>query len=191
VGYPGWAYDLLMRPLDLLGLRAARRRLVRGLRGRVLELGTGTGLNLAVSESGAAPTVAVDRELRMLQTARHRAGRTLFVCADAHALPFRDGAFSIVVESLVFCSLERPREVLGELRRVLERGGELRMVDHVRAPGRLLGSLQDALAPAWLRLTGECHLDRDVAALLGEGGWTLLRRVSRARGVLEEIEARP
>jgi ubiquinone/menaquinone biosynthesis C-methylase UbiE len=104
-------------------------------------------------------------------------------------LPFKAGAFDAVVESLVFCSLPDPEATLGEIRRVLHPGGELRMADHVLAPG-WIGWLQRVLAPAWLRVTGGCHLDRDVNALLAASGVRVERQRQRARGIFQEIIAR-
>ena len=112
------------------------------------------------------------------------------VCADAGALPFKTGAFDTVVESLVFCSLPKPEEALAEIRRVLRPGGELRMADHVLAPG-WIGRVQKALAPAWLAVSGGCNLDRDVNALLAASGVRIERHQQRARGIFQEVVARP
>jgi ubiquinone/menaquinone biosynthesis C-methylase UbiE len=176
-----------MAPLDAVGMRAARRRLIEGLSGRVLEIGAGTGrTGRTRPEVGG---VALDRDLASLKRARAQGGRSALVCADAAALPFKAGAFDAVVESLVFCSLPDPEATLGEIRRVLRPGGELRMADHVLAPG-WIGWLQRALAPAWLRVTGGCHLDRDANALLAARGVRVERHRQRARGIFQEVVAR-
>ena len=114
----------------------------------------------------------------------------LAVCARAEALPFRDGAFDAAVESLAFCSIEEPESALAEIQRVVRPGGELRMLDHVRAPGPLLGHLQDLLAPAWLRVSGGCHLNRRVSAYLEAAGLRAERRLRRLRGTFEELVVR-
>ncbi|HEY3449333.1 MAG TPA: class I SAM-dependent methyltransferase [Myxococcales bacterium] len=184
---PAWLYDLLMAPLDALGLRHYRRRLMAGLSGRVLELGAGTGRN---GRHHAPATVAVDHDLAFLKRAKEQGIGSELVCADARALPFRDGTFDRAVESLVFCSLPEPEKCLAELARVVKSDGEIRMLDHVRAQGGW-ARVQHALAPAWLAVTGDCHLDRDVKGLVEKGGLRIERYQSRWAGWLQEVVARP
>jgi SAM-dependent methyltransferase len=188
LNFPGWLYDLFIAPLDALVMRVIRRGLLEGVSGRVLEIGAGTGrTGRARPEVGG---VALDRSLAFLKRARAQGGRAVPVCADAGALPFKAGVFDAVVESLVFCSLPEPEVTIAEIRRVLRPGGELRMADHVLAPG-WIGSLQRALAPVWLRISGGCHLDRDVSALLAASGVRIERRRQSVRGVFQEVVARP
>lgn len=82
-----------------------REALVRGVTGRVLELGIGTGQNLRFYPS-AARVAGAEPDLRMLERALPRAASSLcrvqFVAAAGEALPFRDGAFDEVVAALVF-----------------------------------------------------------------------------------------
>jgi ubiquinone/menaquinone biosynthesis C-methylase UbiE len=171
------AYDLFMVPLGWLGLHRARRRLVAGLRGRVLELGAGTGLLFAHYGAGVQP-VGVDVDLAGLVRARRRAPRLPLVCADAQALPFRDGTFEAVAESLVFCSVPDVGRTLREAHRVLRPEGELRMLDHVRPPGALSGRLEG------------CHLDREPAKLLAAAGFEMGARRRSLRGLGDEVRAR-
>lgn len=187
MNFAPWLYDLLMAPFDWIGMAAIRHRLLSGLTGRVLEIGAGTGrTGRARPETGG---VALDSDLAYLKRARAQGGRAALVCADAAQLPFKAGAFDAVVESLVFCSLPSPEEALSEIRRVLRPGGELRMADHVLAPG-WIGRLQKMLAPTWFRVTGGCHLDRDVNALLAASGAHVERHRQRARGIFQEVVAR-
>ena len=189
--FPAWAYDAFMWPLEAAFLRGARRRLLSGLHGRTLEIGAGTGANLKASPPDAGPSVATDPSLTFLESARAHRSRAMLVCARAEALPFKSGVFEVVLETLVLCSVADPASALSEAGRVLHRGGELRMLDHVRAPGAILGPLLDAMAPAWLHLTGECHLDRDVEGLVRQAGLRVERRVRMLRGMVEELVVRP
>ena len=141
----GWFYDLLMKPLGWLGLDRLRRRLVGSARGRTLEIGVGTGLNLDLYEPSAAPLVALDVDRAGLLRAHRRTSRALLVQASVEALPFRDGVFNTVVSCLVFCSVPNPAAGLDEVHRVLDASGELMMLEHVRPAGRFLGWLARSL----------------------------------------------
>jgi ubiquinone/menaquinone biosynthesis C-methylase UbiE len=183
-----WFYDLFMSPLERLGLSRARRRLVANLRGRVLELGAGTGLLFSAYEG--APAVAIDIDASGFARARRRDPRVALVQADAQALPFRDGAFDAVVETLSLCSVQEPAAALREARRVLKPGGELRLLEHVLPPGPVLARAFRLLAPAWLRISGGCHLERRTALLVGPAGFTVTSARETARGIVTEIRAR-
>ncbi|MFP2897088.1 class I SAM-dependent methyltransferase [Corallococcus sp. 4LFB] len=110
--------------------------------------------------------------------------------ADVQALPFTDGSFDAVVSSLVFCCVDAPATALAEVMRVLRPGGELRLLEHVRAPHRAIATAQDLLTPAWRRLSGGCRLNRDTFRLVETAGFRILRREQRLGGVGEFIFAR-
>ncbi len=188
--FPGWAYDLLMLPLELLFLRRMRRRLLSGLPARTLELGAGTGANLARRPQGSGLLVAVDPNLTFLESAKKHAQGMALVCARAEELPFRPHSFEAVVETLVFCSVRDPDAALAEARRVLVPGGQMRMLDHVRAPGRILGWLQDRLTPGWSRVFDGCRLNREIYACVERQGFRVERRDCKARGAIEELALR-
>ena len=181
-------YDLFMAPFERLALRRARRNLARGVTGLTLEVGAGTGLQFKAYQ--ALPAAAVDVDLEALKRARRKDPRVRLVCADAQALPFRDGAFDSVVESLAFCSIPDPAQALGEVRRVLRKGGELRMLEHVRPPGRVLGRLFDRLTPAWERVSGGCHLNRETAQAVRDAGFEIAKLRQSLRGAAAMIVAR-
>ncbi len=184
------AYDAVMAPLGWLGLTAARRKLVRGLSGRVLEVGTGTGLALPGYPDSVTSVTAIDVDAQALERARRRRPGAQVLEANVQALPFADASFDAVVSCLVFCSVEAPGQALSEIHRVLRPGGELRMLEHVRAPGAALATTQDLLTPAWKLLTGGCRLNRETFLLVQQAGFDVERRVQRLRGVSELILAR-
>lgn len=185
----GWFYDLVMKPAGWLGLARMRRRLVRDARGSTLEIGVGTGLNLRHYGPAASPLIAVDVDRDALLRARSRLPRAFLLQASVEALPFREGEFDSVVSCLVFCSVSDPETGLGELRRVLSPPGELRMLEHVRPPGRFLGWLADRLTPLWRHLAAGCHLNRRTAEALAPVG--LCRTSSRSflTGTVVELHA--
>ena len=184
---PTWLYDAAMRVFAWLGLDRLRRRLVEDARGRVLEVGIGTGLNARFFGRAAWP-VGIDPDRAGLLAARRRGARRLVV-ARAEALPFRDGAFDEVVFSLTLCTIPEPRQALGEAVRVVRPGGLVRFLEHVRPPG-LLGRLAHGLTPAWRHVAGGCHLDRATDALVREEGLTLEGERRFLRGFGWEARAR-
>ncbi|WP_434346663.1 class I SAM-dependent methyltransferase [Myxococcus virescens] len=184
------AYDAVMTPLGWLGLTAARRKLVRGLSGHVLEVGTGTGLALPGYPDTVTAVTAIDVDEAALARAQRRRPDARLLYASVESLPFPAASFDAVVSSLVFCSVEAPARALAEIFRVLRPGGALRMLEHVRAPSPALATVQDLLTPAWMRVSGGCRLDRETFDLVRRAGFNIERRVQRLQGVSELILAR-
>jgi ubiquinone/menaquinone biosynthesis C-methylase UbiE len=183
-----WLYDASMALLERGWLTRWRDWLIGGVRGRVVEIGCGTGRNLPRYALGTA-LVAVDPHAENLDRARRRAPGVPLVRARAEALPFRDGAFDTAVTSLVLCSVDDPPRALAELRRVLAPAGSLRALEHVRAGGAVWGRLQDALQPAWTAMTGGCHPNRDTEAAVEAAGLRVQEESRRARGLLRRFSA--
>ena len=187
----GWLYDLFMAPGERLGFASWRRDLLGGLRGRVLEIGSGTGLNFP--QYSSSPTViAVDPKMSHIRYARRRRrpGQHL-LCARAEALPFRDATFQAAVGTLVFCTVGDPEKGLGELRRVLEPEAELRLIEHVRWERRpALARLQDWLTPAWRVISSGCHLNRATERMIERAGFKIERRRENFDGIFVEVRAR-
>jgi ubiquinone/menaquinone biosynthesis C-methylase UbiE len=183
-----WLYDSLMAVCEVAGFDRWRRWLVGGATGQVLDLGCGTGRSLPLAPA-AARVVGLDSVLASLRKARRRAPGVPLVCARAEALPFRAGAFDRVIASLVLCSVSDPRGSLAELRRVLAPRGRARLIEHVRSRWRAGARVQDLVQPAWTRLSGGCHPNRDTEASLEAAGFVLEER--EVRGLLRRLVARP
>ncbi len=183
-----WLYDLAMSLVERGRFRRWRQWLVGGARGRVLEIGCGTGRNLPLYPAGVRVT-AVDPWPQNVAAARRRSPRALLVQARAEALPFAAAAFDTTVASLVLCSVEDPARALSEIRRVLAPGGSVRAIEHVRARSRWLSRLQDAVQPAWTWVTGGCHPNRDTESLVAAAGLRISEDGRRARGLLRRFAA--
>src|SRR5699024_388262 len=112
-------YDAVMTPLGWLGLTAARRKLVCGLSGHVLEVGTGTGLALPGYPDTVTAVTAIDVDEAALARAQRRRPDARLLYANVEELPFPSASFDAVVSSLVFCSVEAPARALAEVFRVL------------------------------------------------------------------------
>ncbi len=184
-----WIYDSFMWLSELTGLGAWRRRLLSRARGRVLEVGCGTGRNLPLYRDGVQ-VIGFDPHLEVLGAARRRGPGIPLLVAGAEAIPFRDGAFDTVVSSLVFCSVPDPELGLREVERVLRPGGTLRMMEHVRHTRPLLARFQDWIQPAWTRATGGCHPNRDTEATVEASGFRIDAESRRANGTMRLFTAR-
>jgi SAM-dependent methyltransferase len=158
---------------------ANRRELLAGLEGRVVEVGAGNGLNFAHYPATVTEVVAVEPEPYLRERAQQAAARAPVAvrvqAGLAEALPADDGEFDAAVASLVLCSVPDQARALGEIRRVLRPGGELRFYEHVVAAGGGTRRLQRLLAPVWPRFAGGCHLDRDTPAAIEAAGFTIER----------------
>jgi ubiquinone/menaquinone biosynthesis C-methylase UbiE len=183
-------YDLALAPLEMAGLARARQRLLADARGAVLEIGAGTGVNFAHYHEGVR-VFALDESQDMLATARNRPCR---VCAtvsqaDAQSLPFVSHTFQTVVGTLVFCSIPDPARALAEIRRVLQPGGTLLLLEHTRGHHPLAAALTDLLHPAWYALNGSCHLNRQTARIVADAGFDVTRVERHVGGIVQVIRA--
>lgn len=167
-----------------LGLAGVRERLLVGLSGRVIEIGAGNGLNFGHYPGTVAEVVAIEPEPLLRRLALEAALRARVpvdvVPGTAEALPVKSEAFDAVVLSLVLCSVRDVERALGEVRRVLRPGGEVRFFEHGRGGGRVMRLTQRALdRTLWPALSGGCHLSRDPVAALRDAGFALgpLRRM--------------
>jgi ubiquinone/menaquinone biosynthesis C-methylase UbiE len=153
-----------------------RRKVVPLARGRVLEIGIGTGLNLEHYDKGAIKKiVGLDPGVEMHPLARKRsrlAGIDVeLIGLSAERIPYEDRSFDTVVVTYALCTINDPAAALKEMRRVLEPGGCLIFCEHGRAPDASVRRWQRWLTPVWSKLAGGCHLDRDIPALLEQAGF--------------------
>lgn len=185
-----WLYDAIFAVGERLGFARWRHELVRAPRGRVLEIGSGTGRNLPLYASDAR-VVGLDLVLDSLRAARARSPQTLLLAASVEELPFKADSFDAVVSSLVFCSVPHPPRGFAEIARVLRPGGRLHMLEHVRASAAWLARLQDRITPAWKKLTGGCHPNRDTEAAVREAGFRIAADDYRASTLFRRFVADP
>jgi len=167
-------FDRVMYRIDCRGGEAHRRQLVEDASGEVLEVGAGTGLNFRHYRK-ATRVVALEPHKGMRVRAERRAKRadvtTEVIDGDGMALPFPNTSFDTVVCSLVLCTIPDPSRALAEARRVLRPGVELRIYEHVRAPGPKLARWQDRLELPWRWTHGGCHPNRDTASMVEGAGF--------------------
>lgn len=182
-------YDRFVLPVMLNcacsspGIMKQRAKIVPLASGRVLELGIGMGLNLALYDAGKVESVTgVDpsAELRALAQAAPRDPRLSVNVEEgtAEALPFDDGRFDCVVCTFTLCSVHTPSAALTEARRVLKPGGRFLFCEHGLAPDADVAKWQRRVEPIWKRIAGGCHLTRPITSAIAAAGFTLTRQDS-------------
>jgi ubiquinone/menaquinone biosynthesis C-methylase UbiE len=163
-------YDAMMKPAERRLFGRLRTKVLQGIQGEVLEIGTGTGVNFShVAGRPDLEWTATEPDLHMRRKAELRASdlgfSAKFIDSAAEGLPFPDQSFDYVVVTLVLCTVEDLSRSLNEVWRVLRPGGELRVLEHVRATG-WLGRVQDVLRPAWSVVGAGCQLNRRTGDLI-------------------------
>lgn len=188
-----WLYDLVMATADRTRLGQWRRDVVAPARGRILEIGAGTGLNFRHYDGGAL-VVATDIDPAMLARSAIRArasdARILLVVADAQVLPFRARVFDEAMIGLALCTLPDPGAALREMRRVVPSGALLHLFEHVRVAHPVVARLQDWLTPIWRLLAGGCRLNRRTEATVASNGFEIEAIRRHAHGLFLAITAR-
>jgi SAM-dependent methyltransferase len=180
-------YDPFVWLGEIVGMRGRRKSLVSGARGRVVEIGAGTGLNIAHYPDEISELVLIEPEPGMrARLARRlkrnaRAGRT--VDAPAERLPLADKSVDTVVSTLVLCTVNDPESVLREIARVLRPDGQLLFIEHVRASSRLLAACQDMLFEPWRRFAGGCCCNRPTVELMRACGFRVAANDAVWRGM--------
>jgi ubiquinone/menaquinone biosynthesis C-methylase UbiE len=186
-------YDAVMWPFERAAVGGWRRRLAEQARGRVLEIGSGTGAQLRWYAPGTEVTALEPDDgmrARMERRAAQVAARVQVVGGHAEALPFADESFDAVVSAFALCTVADPAAALSELRRVLVPDGALLMLEHVHLtwePGR---AVQSAAAPAWASFAGGCRLDRDTLGAAVGAGFRLVRQETHVARWIVEAELR-
>jgi ubiquinone/menaquinone biosynthesis C-methylase UbiE len=159
-------YDRIMRGSEEAGLREIRRRALAPAEGRTIDIGAGTGANLALYPEAVSELVLAEPDPHMLRQLREKGMAAEAVEAPAEALPFPDDSFDTAVFTLVLCTAPDPARALAEAARVLRPGGRLLFVEHVRSQEPGLARWQDRLEGPWRFIGDGCHCNRDTVATI-------------------------
>ncbi len=168
-------YDRMMAGEERTVMKKIRPQLVGGARGRILEIGAGTGANFPYyKESGADGVTATEPDPFMLERARRKLeelGLSIDLRqAPAEKLPFEDSSFDTVISTLVMCTVVDLQRSLGEIHRVLKPSGQFRFYEHVRFNNRLAGLMQDIATPVWRWFGAGCHPNRRTQQAIEDAG---------------------
>jgi SAM-dependent methyltransferase len=170
-------YDFVLALGERAGMAGRRRALVSRTSGAVLEIGAGTGLNLAYYPDELDRLVLCEPEPHMARRLERRAAqltrRAEVVRATAETLPFEDETFDTVVSTLVLCTVTNPQATLNEIRRVLRPRGSLLFLEHVRSDERRLARWQDRFHRPWRAFAAGCNCNRQTLQRLRDRGYTV------------------
>jgi ubiquinone/menaquinone biosynthesis C-methylase UbiE len=160
------------------GGAAHRRKLLAGLRGRVVEVGAGSGANFQHYPTSVSEVIAVEPECFLRERAESAAARAPVSVSIAHGdsdrLPGEAESFDAGVVALVLCTVPDQQRALAELHRVIRPGGELRFYEHVISESAWEARFQRlADATLWPRLAGGCHLTRDTGVAIEQAGFQI------------------
>jgi len=177
-------YDPFLWLGEHAGMRRHRRELLGRARGRVLEIGAGTGLNVPHYPAGLDELILTEPDAAMSKRLRERSdGRASVVAASADDLPLADASVDTVVSTFVLCTVEDPAATLREIRRVLRPDGQLLLIEHVRSDNRIGAWCQRRLRTPWSRFACGCRCDQRTVELLRTAGFHTELRPARWRAM--------
>ncbi|WP_462411745.1 class I SAM-dependent methyltransferase [Neobacillus sp. Marseille-QA0830] len=186
-------YDFFMSPLEKNKFKTIRTDLLSNATGRVLEIGSGTGINFPLYEADVN-VVAIEPSLDMIERSKMKLKQARVpieqIQSSAEELPFPDHSFDTIVATLVFCTIPNPDKALHEMMRVCKPDGRILFFEHVKMDNRLLGTLQEWLTPAWKKICDGCCLNRDTLGLLQSHGLTIEKVENHYNGLFLYIESR-
>jgi SAM-dependent methyltransferase len=163
-------YDPFVALGERRGMHDRRRRLLARARGRVLEIGAGTGLNLAHYPDELDELVLsdpVEPMARRLESRVDRSGvRASVLRAGAEALPVATDSLDTVVSTMVLCTVPDPEAALDEIERVLRPDGRLLFCEHVRSDSHRLSRWQERLAGPWRAFADGCRCNQETLGLI-------------------------
>jgi len=160
------------------GTRRIRAQVCEPLAGEVLEIGFGTGLNLPHLPTSVGRLLAVDP----LRAGRRLAGARLddathvlvdFVGLDGQSLELEDDSVDNALSTWTLCTIPDPAAAVREIGRVLRPGGTFHFAEHGRAPDSKVRAWQNRLNGLQRRVACGCNLNRDIPAIIEDGGMTM------------------
>lgn len=178
-------YDAFMKPVETKYITAWRKELLAHAKGEVLEIGTGTGVNFPLYPKGTSVT-AVEPNPYMISKSQVRRKQAqvpiTIVEGVGEKLPFPDHQFDTVVVTLVLCSVQNPKQTLGEIKRVLKQGGRVLILEHVEMEQPIFSILQNVMTPLWKHLCDGCHLNRNTEKTIQDSGFKVISKHSYLSG---------
>ncbi len=168
-------YDAFMSYFEKKELGTQRQALMPSATGSVLEIGSGTGVNLKYYDLSRIDSLTLtDFKLNPVLSDQVKTLNHDYISiksASVESLPFEDNSFDTVVVTLVFCSVYNVSNGLSEIKRVLKNDGKFIFIEHVLPEKQPLKEIFNKVTPLWKVLASNCHLNRDFLDSLNQSGF--------------------
>lgn len=182
-------YDIFEQPMEVMSLKKWRLEITKDLKGKVLEVGVGTGKNISYYPDNLN-IAAIDFSDKMLMKAREKAEKlnkqVEFIQMDAQDMEFPDNTFDMVFTTCVFCSVPDPIKGLKEIRRVCKPNGKIIMIEHVRSERKVLGIVMDIFNPLTVNLYG-ANINRRTVGNVEKAGFSRVEVINITGDIVKKI----
>ncbi|OLS01962.1 class I SAM-dependent methyltransferase [Tissierella creatinophila] len=182
-------YDLFEKPMEVMSLKKWRLEVTKDLKGKVLEVGVGTGKNIPYYPDNL-DIIAIDFSDKMLSRAREKAKKinkkVELIQMDAQNMDFPDNTFDMIFTTCVFCSVPDPIKGLKEIRRVCKPDGKIIMIEHVRSEGKVLGLIMDIFNPITVNLYG-ANINRRTVENIEKAGYNKVEVINLTGDIVKKI----
>jgi ubiquinone/menaquinone biosynthesis C-methylase UbiE len=149
------------------------------VKGRVLEVGFGSGLNLPHYPAGVEKVVGIDPSGESARLARKRIEKAAFpvefLPLRGEEIPAADASFDSVVSTFTLCTIPDVRAALSQMRRVLKADGRFFFLEHGRSNEPKVQRWQDRMNGVQNWLVGGCNLNRPMDQLIAGAGFEVER----------------
>lgn len=163
-------------------LEVERASVVGQAKGKVLEIGFGSGVNIPHYKD-VQELFALDPSEELFSLIKDKPSFVLtYVKGYAEDIPFPDHTFDTVVSTWTMCSVQNPEKALHEIKRVLKENGRFIFIEHGKSPHGFLPIIQKIITPLSKRCAGNCHFDRDIPTLISSTGFKELHIESITKG---------
>lgn len=156
-------FNLFMLPFEKISLHKRRQEIITKANGKVLEIGSGGGVNFNYYDSKKIESLDVlDLKFNKF-IMNHKLNKEMninYITANAEKLPFADKSFDTVVATLIFCSINNPNNALKEIHRVLKDDGQLIFIEHVLPHDKFCKDLANFLNGTWKKIA-KCNINCD------------------------------
>lgn len=147
-----------------------RQEVLKDVKGDVLEIGFGTGLNLSYYPDDIYKIVTVDPNPGVHVLAQKRIESSTITVEhqiiSGESLPMADNSFDSVVSTFTLCSIPKVEQALKEVYRVLKPGGKFFFIEHGLSREPQIQVWQNRLTPLQKIIGDGCHLNRNIGQLV-------------------------
>ncbi|MDC0123930.1 class I SAM-dependent methyltransferase [Gammaproteobacteria bacterium] len=154
-----------------------RQKVVPLAKGKVLDIGIGSGLNIPFYNSDKIDKViGIDPSHELIDLAKELANDSKasieLVIGSAESIPYPDNFFDTVLVTYTMCTIPNVAIANKEMWRVLKDDGSLIFCEHGLAPDKKISKWQNRIDPFWGKIAGGCHLNRDIQKLITDAGFS-------------------